>query len=59
MDIKYEKEYIQNYLNGKFYMRDEFYRQYTAKMIEMCDVPGMLNRLKSCGFAPNFKSQLN
>lgn len=41
MDIQFEEEYIQKYANGKFYMRDEFYRQYTAEMLEMCDVPGM------------------
>jgi hypothetical protein len=27
--------------NEKFYMQDEFYRQYTVEMLEMCDVSGM------------------
>lgn len=38
--IQFE-EYIQKYANEKLYMRDEFYQQYTAEIMEMYDVPGM------------------
>jgi len=50
MDILQFEEYIHLYANGKFYMQNKFYRQYTSKMLEMCDVPGMLDRLKTMRF---------
>jgi len=50
MDIQFEEEYIQKYANGKLYMRDKFCRQYTAEMLEICDVPGVLDRLGTMRF---------
>lgn len=37
-----KKEYSnKKYVNGKYYMRDKFCREYTAEMLEMCNVLGM------------------
>lgn len=34
VNFQFEEEYTGEYANGKFYTRDEFYRQRTAEILE-------------------------